>query len=78
MMPTRDEILEELNQLVENYPPRLETDVIVKDIMDKRNMSRNSASQFLHKLARQYPEKYEMLKVRNDYGGWQWALRKKT
>lgn len=76
-MTSRDEIFKEIDQLIEQYPEKLPTDITTQDIIEQRGMSRNSASELMKRLAREFPDKYEMIKVKNETGGWRWVLRRK-
>lgn len=74
---TRDEILAELDEYLQVYPDKKETDIIADDIIASKGISHSSAIVVMKKVARTNPDKYELLKVKSSSSGWRWALRRK-
>jgi hypothetical protein len=73
----KSQLLDELNQLIHEYPMPQEGDVDSREIMKERGISHSSSVELMHKICNNYPDKYQMIRVQCKTGGWKWVLRKK-
>jgi hypothetical protein len=75
---TTEDLLDELNQLAPQYSPQQEGDVTTTDVMISRELCRPTATAFMKRMVKMYPERYKMVKVQwgeSNGARWQWALR---
>lgn len=77
MNPTREDILAEIDELLENYPPMEANDITAKDLMEEKGKSHSASIELMRRMVKNHPDKYMMTKVRSNNSGWQWALRRK-